>query len=462
MVRYKRRTFAIACSLLAVLFFLTQMPAATSLGAPPDPPPDRHFGAVESFWAPDQATEMGVGWERIIFSWKSLQPNSPDDWNPFYFPDAALAREIAGGREVVGLLISTPPWASGSNDPRMAPKNLYLPYDDPYNYWGAFVKKIAARYKGRIDSWVIWNEPDVWDARESSSAWLGSEADYYQLLKIASQAAKSVNPNAKIVFAGLTYYWDKSYGRDLYLKRVLDIAANDPTARANGYYFDVVNLHLYNLPEQMYTIPLVFKKLLADYNLTKPIWLGEVNVVPYDDQSNPLTRADYQVSLEEQASFVVQSMALSLAAGVDRIAFYKLKDDPSPSPNDESYGFIRNNGFARPAFAAFRTAARFLSGAKEAKWTRLGDVNTVIVQRGGEVTTVLWNSGPRPITVQIPSSAYEGHLIDKYGFGLAVRPSEGKYNFVLPPATAVAPANDPQRYFIGGDPLLLVELATKR
>ncbi|MBI2863682.1 MAG: hypothetical protein HYX94_03870 [Chloroflexi bacterium] len=458
----KQRSSRILAGLLAVLFALALLPPVGSAGAPPDPPPDRRFGIVEAFWSPEQATEMGASWERVVFSWKSLQPNSPSDWNQFYFPDEALSRETAQGREVVGLLISTPVWATGSNDPRTPPKNLNLPYDDPNNYWGVFVKKIVVRYRGRIDSWVIWNEPDVWDSQRSESTWLGSEADYYQLLKVAHQAAKSVNPNAKIVFAGLTYYWDKSYGRELYLKRVLDIAARDPSARANGFYFDVANLHLYNLPQQMYAIPQVFKQVLAQYNLAKPIWLSEVNVVPHEDPLTRLMRTDYRVSLEEQASFVIQASALSLAGGAERIAFYKLRDDPSLSPTAESYGLIRSNGSARPAFAAFRVAARFLSGAKEANWLRFGDLNMVVVQRNGEVTTVLWNGGPNPITAQIPTSAVEGLLIDKYGFGRAVRPSEGKYTFVLPSATAVAPAGDPQGYFIGGEPFLLVEQATKR
>jgi hypothetical protein len=30
---------------------------------------DPRFGAVESFWAPNEAADLGVGWDRILFYW---------------------------------------------------------------------------------------------------------------------------------------------------------------------------------------------------------------------------------------------------------------------------------------------------------------------------------------------------------------------------------------------------------
>ena len=45
---------------------------------------DRRFGAVESFWAPNEAADLQVGWDRILFYWNEIQPNGPSDWNTLH------------------------------------------------------------------------------------------------------------------------------------------------------------------------------------------------------------------------------------------------------------------------------------------------------------------------------------------------------------------------------------------
>ena len=78
------------------------------------------------------------------------------------------------------------------------PANLYLPFDDPQNYWGQFMYKLAQRYAGQINTWVIWNEPDLY-SDSVPYTWDGTITDLYQLVKVASQAVKKANPDAKIV-----------------------------------------------------------------------------------------------------------------------------------------------------------------------------------------------------------------------------------------------------------------------
>ena len=97
--------------------------------------------------------------------------------------------ERAQGRDVVGLLVNTPDWAAA--DPgrggASVPRNLNLPHDHPENYWGRFVRQVVELYRGKIDKWVIWNEPDITPDAPNAAyfIWAGSPADYYQLLKVA-------------------------------------------------------------------------------------------------------------------------------------------------------------------------------------------------------------------------------------------------------------------------------------
>src|SRR5215207_6933093 len=202
---------------------------------------ERFFGAVQAIFNPRRSEEAGVQWQRLIFPWSMIQANGPDSWSDGYFTDEQVEREVDRGIEVVGIALYTPHWASSTpENPKgtNVPANLYLPFDDPRNYWGQFMYKLARRYRGEIDAWILWNEPDIY-SDDIRYTWEGSVEDFYQLVKVGYQAVKKANPDARVVLPGMTYWWDKEGGRTLYLERLLDVAARDPTAPLHDWYFDV-------------------------------------------------------------------------------------------------------------------------------------------------------------------------------------------------------------------------------
>ena len=91
--------------LAAIAFLLLAQPApCAAQGGAPDP----RFGIVETFVNPAAATEAGAGFTRVILRWDVIQPAGPADWKPANVPDPFIERELADGRQVVGLLIGTP------------------------------------------------------------------------------------------------------------------------------------------------------------------------------------------------------------------------------------------------------------------------------------------------------------------------------------------------------------------
>ncbi|MCA9966026.1 MAG: hypothetical protein KC423_17360 [Anaerolineales bacterium] len=92
--------------LMVVVVGLTAVSPPTLLHAqdPITPPPDPRFGAIESFWAPAEAAELTVGWERILFYWSEIQPTGPDDWNTLHVLEEWLAEANTQQRTVLGLL----------------------------------------------------------------------------------------------------------------------------------------------------------------------------------------------------------------------------------------------------------------------------------------------------------------------------------------------------------------------
>ena len=220
------------------------------------------MGAVEAFAAPARADEMGVQWQRIMFDWSALQARGADDWS-FVADWLSRARaERDAGRPMIGAFISTPGWASGTRDPKSPPLGLDLPVDDPKNVWATWVRGVVGRFAGAIDTWVMWNEPDVWSDDNHARQWLGSLEQYYQLLRVGYRAAHAANPKASVMLAGLTYWWDAAYKREQFFERLLRLIAADPSAPANNAYFDAAVLQLYNNPRGLFDAPRIFHDLM--------------------------------------------------------------------------------------------------------------------------------------------------------------------------------------------------------
>jgi hypothetical protein len=196
----------------------------------------------QAYLAPDLADAANVGWERIIFYWSEIERDGPTvELVPR--PMSRLDGEIARRREIVGLIAHTPAWATDGIEGAGVPNGLYLPLDDPRNYWAQYVRYLVTVYGDRVHHWIIWNEPDI-PLDAFGAQWQGTTADYYQLVKVAYLAAHQVDPEVRIHLGGLTYWHNPNY-----LHEYLTAASQDPTAAQYGYYFDVVSVHVYFKPE---------------------------------------------------------------------------------------------------------------------------------------------------------------------------------------------------------------------
>jgi hypothetical protein len=417
-------------------------------------PPDPRFGAVEAFYDPQAAQDLNLGWERIIFYWAELQRNGPnDEWNKFQVRDGWLAEAAAQGRQVVGLIENTPPWATDGQGGSGVPRGLYLPIDDPNNLWASFMRTIVARYAGRVDHWIIWNEPDIVPPADGVQ-FAGTPADYYQLVKVAYQVAKQANPNAVIHLAGLTYYHDQQY-----LQRFLSEAKKDPSAAANHAYFDVASLHLYFTSDEVYNVAQIFRNTLRLNGLSQPIWINETNASPSSDPLNPWQSPTWIVSLDQQASYLVHSFALGLAAGVDRISVYKLIDIPVYSIGFPAYGLIRADGSHRLAYDALKVITTYFRGTRSARLARNGATDIVTLDRGSQTTRIAWARSAATTTVSLPAFSQQANLISLDGSIQPIAAIDNQYRLTLPGAKCDDPVHG---CAVGGSPIILVEDAPSK
>ncbi len=436
---------ALLCFLFSLLIpVLPPVGVASAAALPPVTDADDRWGF--NAIPPDSAVERlardaGARWTRAEFRWDRLEVTRGQvSWNEFDRLVDSMTRE---GISIQGILISTPEWARDTRNNSL-PQGLNLPYDNPQNLWARYVRDVVTRYKGRVKYWEIWNEPDY-----AEVFWAGTVADYYQMLKVSYQTIKAIDPEAKVLMAGLAYYFNPHFLEDL-----LRVMMADPTGRANNYYFDILAWHTYSGPRGIVDRVADSRRLLTSTVGMKPIWLNETNVPPWDESRINVYRPfTYAATTAEQAAYILQTFAYAVASGVEKVFVYRLKDEPS---EDQAWGLVRDNGTLRPAYTAYQIATKYLSHLIEGRIIRRGDVEQVAGRRPGERISVVWNMTGSPRTMRLGAFATSATVVDITGATRTVQPSVGQYQLDLAAATAKADNADPD-YMIGGAPLVVVE-----
>jgi nuclear transport factor 2 (NTF2) superfamily protein len=113
----------------------------------------------------DEIQGMGVNWLRVVILWRSVAPSSGSSKPPTGFDDAGQAGYIwdrydrainearaRGMHLLVTISGPIPKWASGNH-------KSYT-YKPSVSRFQKFVTAVGNRYRGQVDMWSIWNEPN--------------------------------------------------------------------------------------------------------------------------------------------------------------------------------------------------------------------------------------------------------------------------------------------------------------
>jgi hypothetical protein len=135
--------------------------------------------------------DAGFRWVKQEFAWREIEAHGKGafDWSR---TDRVMDQIDAHGLKVIARLGVQPEWAGGGF-PEVGPPNNLQDFAD-------FAAAVAARYKGRIDAYQVWNEPNL--AREWGNR-PPNPAEYTEMLRVTYQAIKAVDPFPIIISAGL-------------------------------------------------------------------------------------------------------------------------------------------------------------------------------------------------------------------------------------------------------------------
>jgi hypothetical protein len=181
--------------------------------------------------------QMGAPWVVEYFPWPYVEP-SPGRYT-WDHSDAVVAHAHSQGLTVIARLGWTPAWARPDPDE----KETTLTYLDAgaYDDFARFVAAFAARYRGRVDHVVLWNEPNLsfeWGYRPVDPA------AYGELLRAVYPLAKAANPELVILAGALAPTLEppgSPAGLDdlLYLEEMYEAGA--------APFFDGLAAHAYGL-----------------------------------------------------------------------------------------------------------------------------------------------------------------------------------------------------------------------
>ncbi len=254
----------------------------------------------------------GIGWVRIDVVWGLIEIHRDSfDWARY----DTLVDTLGGrGLRIFATLQGTPQWATSGSEFSGVP-------DDPDD-WREFCYIVASRYRGRVDAWGFWNEPNL------SRFWQGTRTQYVnEILLPAIEAVATADPGALLVAPDLAHLSSGDW--EDWLGRVLDDA---------GHLLDVASHHVYpsngtagDVTEKLteggslpFDPPSVREVLDDGAWADRPFWLTETGV-----ESDAYGQTG-------QAAFYQNLLGLWFGSArthdwIDRIFFYEMAD-PSNDP----------------------------------------------------------------------------------------------------------------------------------
>jgi hypothetical protein len=300
-------------------------------------------------------------WDAEV-TWADLEPTK-GQWN-FAKLDNFVSLAQQHGTGILLPLGGSPAWASAR--PHM-PSNYSPGFTaEPANLddWRTYVSTIAERYKGRIEAYEIWNEPNLKDF------WSGTMDQMLTLTKEASEIIHRVDSRALLVSPSAT----ANYGTP-WLAEFLK--------KGGGQYVDVIGYHFYvsphtDPPEELVPFIRSVRQIISDNGLAdKPLWnteTGWLNPAKFDSD-------------EVAAGFLARAYVLGWAAGVQRFYWYAW---------DNQYVALRTyqeqERTVTAAGNAYKIVEQWLVGAKMTGCMESSDqVWTCLLERSGKKQWIVWN-----------------------------------------------------------------------
>ncbi len=327
---------------------------------------DRDMWDVKQAWP--VLAGLGVKWARVQTGWAKTEKIS-GEYN-FAWLDEIVDNLIKHGVQ---------PWLSISYGNPVYTKNMnvsvpgvsanyqgcnehgvgFPPIHTPEERqgWQNYVRALARHFRGRVDHYEVWNEPDLlsfWKCQPKA-------ADYVELVRLTAEPLQRAHPGAKLIGGAIAWgmtVWSLKWLEDCMRAGLHELV-------------DIVSYHGYkSVPERHSAQEIdAFRQIITRYNPSLPYWQGEAGIqskVP--DGGNSGALATMKLSEDIQARMLLRRTMLELHNGASMSSYFHLADFANYAGDTRTYhyGLLRlEDGSPKPAFYALQTLCTLLCDPME-------------------------------------------------------------------------------------------------
>ncbi|MFQ6096309.1 MAG: hypothetical protein ACE5O2_01185 [Armatimonadota bacterium] len=339
----------------------------------------------------------GIPWVRERLSWGQVEPERGEfAWGRYDTVATAFARE---GIHVYQIFHDSPGWSHEGRRGTRCPDDMR----DVYR----FARAAGEHFKGRIQAWEVWNEPDIGFWPDLSDRFSGVQKAAY--LGFHDSGART-----PVLLASLCR------GPSRFADALFESGIAD--------YFDIFNYHEYADPTQAY--PRIAERYLDVIERfgcgDRPVWVTEAGIRLREHEGS-LTREDQR----RQAEFVPKSFAMSLASGADRHFFFVL---PHYLERGIQFGALRPDCTPYPAYVAIAAAVNILGEARYLGEYPTGDdrVTAQVFEAGRDEVMVIWSA--EESRIEIPLEKQRVRVADLVGNARLVATEAGALRLEVGPS----------------------------
>jgi len=369
------------------------------------------------------AKAAGVNWTRLhdagteYTGWYHLE-RAAGEWT---FADREIARYRTHGMKVLGVLATTPEWASTLQRKR---NGYFDRYYEPRRVddFAHYVKTVTKRYKDSVGSWEIWNEPwapQFWhssfDAAKGKDSY-GYVAEenaaerYAELMQVAHKTAKNVDKTLAVV--GI----NTAAGQSDWSKALTGSLKHCDIISYHHYHGGGVDPAIIEKATSQTLAPLAD----ASGRVAKPVWMteGALNSVAsggsFYNHTLPYKDADDPVAISDALCRYVVSL---LSQNVRKVFLYSMHTHSHFGAKSLQRVLVTEEGYLHPSAAAHSALAWQLEDTDFIRSVELAEGVSAFVFEGKErAVAVLMKRGAAEYV--LPRSR-EVETVDLFGNPLA-------------------------------------------
>jgi hypothetical protein len=278
--------------------------------------------------------DNGIEWIRVDFAWGQIEPlqDEPFDWAYF---DMVVEQAEAHGIQVAGTL------GNGYNTEQRPVAPLWtqeLTNEDYVAQLDDYARATVARYADRVDAWALENEVHL-ALPHAAVRWRTLQfldTEFQDAILVAlSEAVRAHDPSAEVVLTA-----SAGFNVEAFMQRV-----------GSRVDFDSIGLYTYLAP--LFTVDAagIAAQLAEQMQLVADAAGGDRPVMIFETgyhTSRPLRTEARQVEYVEAISVAARQ------AGATGLFLYQYLDNADERTEaDQTFGLLRENRTAKPAWARY-------------------------------------------------------------------------------------------------------------